>query len=384
MAGIRSWGSSNTSRPWPNPDSLARRANVLWLDLPPPTGFSANDGVRNHTHLATYSTKRLAGTVSQFLQRWMQTGNHMWLLHNALYIAAHGDGMLAPSVALRILSDQNSGSARAASSLLLNLRGVAIGNAIIDPVTQFSSYPEYLHRNAVGGYLISLLSRAEQRRLIKSRSMCHRLLRRCAIDSRNCELALHICRPSAPAPEQNIPQGHSSQQHTRQALSFPALVGRQHDIRSTGTSRRHAALDEQATRFFNSSHVRNALMSASAAHHMRWRAASTSVLRSVRARWLRYHGATAVARLLESGVRVLVFAAEAEFDANWVGTLAWLRALRWSGQDAFLAANEHMALDFPGHTRAAAGLTYAKIMGGGGITPATLQLLHSWIINAQG
>ena len=120
-------------------------------------------------------------------------------------------------------------------------------------------------------------------------------------------------------------------------------------------------------------------MSTATAQSVRWRAASPTVLRGVRARWLRYHGATAVARLLESGVRVLVFAAEAEFDANWVGTLAWLRALRWSGQDTFLAANEHTALDFPGHTRTAAGLTYAKIMGGGGITPAALQLLHSWI-----
>ena len=166
----------------------------------------------------------------------------------------------------------------------------------------------------------------------------------------------------------------------RPPLTVAALAGREHDIRTTATATRRAARDARAAQFFGAADVRKALAGVGAeVSGQPWRASSPGVLHSVGARWLRYDGVGAVAQLLESGVRVLVYSAEAEFDANWVGTLAWLRALRWSGRDAFLAAEERMALDFPGRLREAAGLTYAKILGAGGLTPASLQLLRSWV-----
>ena len=40
--------------------------------------------------------------------------------------------------------------------------------------------------------------------------------------------------------------------------------------------------------------------------------------------------------LLEAGVRVLIYAGDADYICNWIGNKAWITALEWSGTPAFL------------------------------------------------
>lgn len=44
--------------------------------------------------------------------------------------------------------------------------------------------------------------------------------------------------------------------------------------------------------------------------------------------------------LLEDGVRILIYAGDADFICNWMGNKAWTLSLPWTGQQEFKAAND--------------------------------------------
>ena len=39
--------------------------------------------------------------------------------------------------------------------------------------------------------------------------------------------------------------------------------------------------------------------------------------------------------MLEAGIRVMIYAGEKDFICNALGNLRWVKAMQWSGQDAF-------------------------------------------------
>ena len=44
--------------------------------------------------------------------------------------------------------------------------------------------------------------------------------------------------------------------------------------------------------------------------------------------------------LLEEGVRILIYAGDADFICNWFGNKAWTKLLEWYGQDGFNEAKD--------------------------------------------
>lgn len=46
-----------------------------------------------------------------------------------------------------------------------------------------------------------------------------------------------------------------------------------------------------------------------------------------------------VSALLERGVRVLIYAGEYDFIANWIGNARWTEALEWSGAEVYRKVN---------------------------------------------
>ncbi|KAI8866910.1 peptidase S10, serine carboxypeptidase [Ramicandelaber brevisporus] len=71
--------------------------------------------------------------------------------------------------------------------------------------------------------------------------------------------------------------------------------------------------------------------------------------------------------LLRRGVRVLVYAGDADFICNWYGTKAWMKDLDWHSKPAFNAAPDRAwSVDgkAAGEVRSAGPLTFARIFGG--------------------
>ena len=77
--------------------------------------------------------------------------------------------------------------------------------------------------------------------------------------------------------------------------------------------------------------------------------------------------------LLESGIRVLVYAGDVDYICNWLGNRAWTLALQWKGGDAFRAAtDEEWTAGGDGRAgvvRSAKGLTFLQIHEAGHMVP---------------
>ncbi|RKO96338.1 peptidase S10, serine carboxypeptidase, partial [Caulochytrium protostelioides] len=93
--------------------------------------------------------------------------------------------------------------------------------------------------------------------------------------------------------------------------------------------------------------------------------------------------------LLESGVRILIYAGDADYICNWIGNKAWIRALEWSGQDEFENAED---VDWKvgrtgkvgGKVRAHENLTFLQIYEAGHMVPydqpeAGAEMIETWI-----
>lgn len=44
--------------------------------------------------------------------------------------------------------------------------------------------------------------------------------------------------------------------------------------------------------------------------------------------------------LLEAGIKVLIYAGDADFICNWMGNKAWAKELQWSGHEQFSKASD--------------------------------------------
>jgi carboxypeptidase C (cathepsin A) len=74
--------------------------------------------------------------------------------------------------------------------------------------------------------------------------------------------------------------------------------------------------------------------------------------------------------LLEAGIRVLVYAGDADYDYNWLGNKAWAKAMKWKHQDSFAKAKDRSWRDSytsqtVGEVRSADALTFVRIYGAG-------------------
>lgn len=105
--------------------------------------------------------------------------------------------------------------------------------------------------------------------------------------------------------------------------------------------------------------------------------------------------------MLESGVRVLIYAGDVDFICNWIGNKAWTQTLTWSGKNRFnaesdkpwqysdLLTNEYKQGGLVRTAKAAAGkgsLTFLQVYEAGHMVPmdqpgAALALLNTFLSN---
>jgi carboxypeptidase C (cathepsin A) len=79
-----------------------------------------------------------------------------------------------------------------------------------------------------------------------------------------------------------------------------------------------------------------------------------------------------VGELLDDGVRVLIYAGDADLECNWSGNLAWLQALEWSGSMAFNAAEAHDLIvngEAAGSVTSSGELSFIRIFNAGHMVP---------------
>ena len=75
-----------------------------------------------------------------------------------------------------------------------------------------------------------------------------------------------------------------------------------------------------------------------------------------------------IAELLQRGVKVLIYAGDLDFIANWLGNMRWTLDMEWPGKEAFRETElrEWEVNGNPaGKTRSHGGLTFATVHGAG-------------------
>ncbi|KAJ2305721.1 hypothetical protein IWW54_004987 [Coemansia sp. RSA 2705] len=91
--------------------------------------------------------------------------------------------------------------------------------------------------------------------------------------------------------------------------------------------------------------------------------------------------------LLADGIRVLIYAGDADFICNWYGNKAWALALEWPGQAQFgAAADRPWAVDgrAAGESRTHGNFTFVRVFEAGHMVPydqpaAALAMVNGWL-----
>ena len=101
-----------------------------------------------------------------------------------------------------------------------------------------------------------------------------------------------------------------------------------------------------------------------------------------------------VPKLLEAGIRVLVYAGDADYVCNWKGNEAWVKALEWSGKSEFNAAKdkkwitEDVSRTWAGNVRSSGLLTWLRVFKAGHMVPHdqpsnSLDFFNRWVQNRK-
>ncbi|KAJ2116688.1 hypothetical protein IW146_001331 [Coemansia sp. RSA 922] len=95
--------------------------------------------------------------------------------------------------------------------------------------------------------------------------------------------------------------------------------------------------------------------------------------------------------LLAAGIRVLIYAGDADWICNWYGNKAYAQALEWPGQTKFNQMEDSLWTvngDEAGEVRTHNNLTFIRVFGSGHFVPldrprSALDMVNRWISNKE-
>ncbi|KAF8875302.1 serine carboxypeptidase [Infundibulicybe gibba] len=138
-----------------NPFSWNNEANVLYIDQPVGVGFS-------HGDLKVGTSQEAAADIWTFMQIFLSDSRFAKYQKNnlAIWTESYG-GHYGPTFAAYFLSQNAAITAGTVSGLQLNLKVLAVGDGLTDPLTQYPGYITYAGSNSYHPLVsASVISRA--------------------------------------------------------------------------------------------------------------------------------------------------------------------------------------------------------------------------------
>ncbi|OQR96452.1 serine protease family S10 [Achlya hypogyna] len=335
-----------------NPYSWTNHANVIWLDQPTGVGFSYSTSPKDDDH----DEVDVGRNIYAFLQTFL--ASHPKYAKNPFFITGESyGGHYVPSAAHYILTQQllprNHGPR-------INLRGISIGNGLTDPVTQIPLSAALAVTNA---YNLSLVPPSELTQLLEDAVHAGVLAQQCGSDRQSCIDALTLWD------DRVIGAMTQSSRNPYDIREFcdPDCFDETHN----------------AAQFLNSPRVQ-----ATLGVHKPWVMTNETTYADFSADFMQDY-VSFVPELLAHGVRVLVYAGDADLMCNWVGNEAWTKALEWPGKLAFNAAVVAPLVvrgTSHGEVRSSGHLSFVRIYEAGHMVPtnqpaASLALIERFFNN---
>lgn len=327
-----------------NPHSWNTRANLIFLDQPVNTGFSYTD---DEDDAGPLTEREIAANLFEFMQQFL--AENPQFKHAPFFIVGESyAGHYVPSLAAHIVranAEQREGDAP------LSLRGIAIGNGLVDARSQYSSYSSFAFDHG----MVSPQQHQSMRAMLPG---CLALIERC---SQNSTKGWHACLTAHVA-------------CTYAEILPAAYSGRNpYDVRLSCDDSHPLCYDfKHVEKFLNQAEVREAL-GVRPSRHDRWKECNMRVNEELllAGDWM-LNFATDLPEVLAAGVRVLSYAGDQDYICNYYGQSEWMDRLRWSGQQHFRdARNSSFVVDghVAGSVRSADGLTFLRVADAGHMVP---------------
>ena len=341
-----------------NPFSWSEVGHLLYVDQPVGTGFSYTS---ESSDLAR-SEQQVSDDFWEFLQYFF--AQHPELGARDLYIAGESyAGHYVPAIGYRIVQGN---SALAPGENFVNLKGIAVGNGLVNPRVQYQAYSDYaLANNMIG---------AQEYRDLKARAepACVKGIDECEAGTETeCEQAVDTCNNEILGPIIEAYQQQIGGQMNPYDIS--KLCG------DNPLCYDFSAMEKLLERKDVKSYL------GVTGHD--WEECSEPVHAALMGDWMK-NLEVHIPQTLAAGVKVMVYAGDLDFICNWEGNHQWTEEMEWSGQQAFNSASFQ---DFPlvggqaaGQRKSSGGLSFVRIYKAGHMVPmdqpeAALKMLQSWV-----
>eukprot|EP00965_Chrysotila_dentata_P039206 1303288-Pleurochrysis_carterae.AAC.3 len=244
--------------------------------------------------------------------------------------------------------------------------GLAVGNGLTDPAVQYKYYPAMAYHN---GYGVKSVDAETYAQMLSSLPSCIAQIDGCQTDDSKCAFAQDVCNNALIGPYE---RSGLNPYDVRIKCKVPGLC---YDFSAP-------------TEWLNLPTTRTALGISSKSS--KWSSCNMRVNSQFSGDWMKAQQYT-VPPLLASGVRVLIYAGDADFICNWMGNKAWVKALEWPGQSAFNATKDRDWIVGglkAGSARSAANLTFLQVNKAGHMVPmdqpaSALAMLDTFLTNGK-
>jgi serine carboxypeptidase-like clade 4 len=358
----------------------------MFVDQPVGTGFSHSrnplDFVRNEAQVA----QQLYDFLQAFFQKYPQLDGRPFYITGESYA-----GHYVPAISAKIVEENGK-----KQQPHINLKAMAIGNGLVEPLTQYGAYSDFMYSNglvdeethaSVNDAYNTTCAPAIVACQSDSRTVVQAALKAAALGAfpgslpslaasspelagspMSCILAADVCNAGVVEPLLNAAaakEGHTVNVYDiRDSCSHPPLCYDMSDLDA------YMGLPD-------------VLEALGVSGGRTWTECSTSVHMLLTEDWMQ-NLELRIPTILASGVRVLIYAGDQDFICNVEGNRRWVDVMQWGEADAFAAAPQqtwHVNGQPAGLAKSAGGLTFLQVFQAGHMVPmdqpeAALDMLH--------
>ncbi|KAJ8328258.1 hypothetical protein QVD99_000772 [Batrachochytrium dendrobatidis] len=297
-----------------NKSSWNANANVVFLDQPTNVGFSYGDGKVTDSDAAAQDVYAF---LQIFFQKYTQYAKLPFFVTGESYA-----GHYIPAIA-KTISEGNAASIKhhtlddGPETVEIQLKGLAIGNGLTDPLVQYQYYPDMACDDKYG----PILDEQTCNTMRSKYSTCKSLISACYNwkSAFTCVPGSLYCNSAMIQPFQSSGKNIYDIRKDCDA-SNPLCYSILNDIES----------------WLNRPDIQEQL-GVDVTYQGCNRDINVSFLMA--GDWMHPY-VEYIAPLLEEGIAIMIYAGDADYICNWIGNKAWTMSLEWSGQEGFENAED--------------------------------------------
>jgi len=317
-------------------------ANLLYVDQPVGTGYSHAD-IGDYSKNETEVAQDMETLIKGFVKAHPEYAGRDFFITGESYA-----GHYIPAIAHYFMFDSED--------LGVNLKGIAIGNGLVDPYSQYPAYATFAYENDLIGSL-------EYKALKTGFEGCDVLIK-----SGIWPVALEACQLLVESILGNPLNPRFNVYDIREKCEHPPLC---YDM-STSDS------------ILNQDEVEKVL----GVEGRKWVECAKMPHEALLGDWMKSM-AERMTHILNEGLEVLVYSGDKDFICNWRGGEAWTEAVEWDHKDEFNAA-EYQDWEAngvsAGQLRSAQNLKFLRVYDAGHMVPmnqpaVSLQMLQEFMVD---